>query len=201
MPPPPAAAAAAAAATDATGAPADVKIQLFVTVVPLAATLEDGGKQEQQHKETTTVSAHAAYSEDAGAVTRSAALGALKKQDARLVAFWHGEQVDVGAKTVEQIGWHTGFGIKVYELPPAPVPAAAGAAAVAEGGGAGQGDDGGAGSDADWARVQSLVAFWPPVERAVAARGGLVLREVSGDAAIKVAQKQARALVAARGRA
>lgn len=168
----------------------NTKIQLFFTVAPLG----DG-------QALRTVSVRAAYSQSVGDVVRAAAEEALSQGGGggggnppgrrRLVAFWHGAQIDLDnpSQTVETIGWHTGFGIKCYELPPL---------AREEEGAEGEGDDA-----ADWARVQAQVDFFPPVERVLPAVAGkpphLVLREVSGDAAIKLVQAQARERAAARG--
>lgn len=177
MPPP---AAAGAAPPDGPSAPP--QIQIFVTAKPLQDEKEGkDGKAEPHKGEAVTVSCRAAYSDAAGPAVRAAALKALGKSNARLVAFWHGEQIDLDSpqgKTVEQAGWHTGFGLSVYELPPV---------AAADGD-----DDQGEGSDSDWARVQARVKFWPPVERVLPATGSLVLREVSGDAAIRLVQQQVR---------
>jgi hypothetical protein len=172
------------------------KIQLFFTVAPLG-----------EGQSLRTVSVRAAYSQSVGDVVRAAAEEALgdggngdgnvspanndpPRRRRRLAAFWHGAQIDLddSAQTVETIGWHTGFGIKCYELPPLALEGA---------------EDGG--NDADWARVQAQVDFFPPVERVLPAVVGkpprLVLREVSGDAAIKLVQAQAREQrAAARGR-
>lgn len=161
----------------AAGGASKAQIQLFFTVVPVGQPVKN-------------VSVRAAYTDIAADVVRGAAAEALggegeEEQARRLAAFWHGAMIDLepGAKTVEQMGWHTGFGIKAYELP-------------ARGHGESEG------GDADWARVSAAVNFWPPVERVVESVGagtgrGLVLREVSGDAAIKLVQEAARGRVAA----